>query len=211
MSENFYTEDGKIICQICKKSFHFITPRHLSLHGDITLDEYKEKYSAPIFRKDFYTEGAKRGRKSSTTKEHTVEIILNKPIVEELIEFQDNDIIKNLSVNKVKKIKNHLDPMEDKNDIIDFLKTIYKTIETNTYITKYDKNGSIIYSYITDIIDRKSKTIFNFPFSFWHNMETGISPHVKKRMLESDGWNIIEITTSMPRLHNVKEKLSNIK
>lgn len=207
MTDNFYDENGKVICQICQKSFHFITTRHLNLHN-ITLDEYKEKYNAPIFRKDFYTEGMKRGRKNiSDNNKQEVEIILNKPVVEELIEFQDSETIKNLSTNKVQKVKNHLDPMEDKNDIIDFLKTLYKSIEVNTFITKYDKNGSIVYSYMTDIIDRKSKTIFNFPNSFWHNVQVGISTHVKKRMLESDGWKFIEITATMPRLHHIREKL----
>lgn len=48
--DSFYDEDGKVICQVCKKSFHFITPRHLNLHN-MTSNEYKEKYNAPVFRK----------------------------------------------------------------------------------------------------------------------------------------------------------------
>lgn len=201
---NFYDEDGKVICQVCQKSFHFITPRHLNLHN-ITSDEYKEKYNTPLFRKDFYTEGKKRGR-PSTIEKHPVEILLNKPVIEELVEFKECDEIKDLSVNKVQKVKNHLDPMEDKNDIIDFLKTIYKDIEINTFITKHDKNGCIVYSYMTDIIDRKSKTIFDFPNSFWHNVQVGVSNHIKKRMLENDGWKFVEITVTMPRLHHIREK-----
>lgn len=213
--DSFYDEDGKVICQVCKKSFHFITPRHLNLHN-MTSNEYKEKYNAPVFRKNFYVEGQKRGRKTFIEKEESVkkiqpvEIILNKPIIEELVEFKECDEIKNLSVNKVQKIKNHLDPMEDKNDIVDFLKTIYRGIEINSFITKYDKNNSIIYSYMTDIIDRKSKTIFDFPNSFWHNTQTGISNHIKKRMLEDDGWNFVEITATMPRLHHIREKISSL-
>ena len=197
---NFYDEDGKVICQVCQKSFHFITPRHLNLHG-ITSDEYKEKYNAPLFKKDFYTEGKKRGKPS---------VIEKQSVIEELIEFKENDEIKDLSTNKAQKVKNHLDPMEDKNDIIDFLKTIYESIETNTFITKYDENGYITYSYITDIIDRNSKTIFDFPNSFWHNIQTGISNHVKKRILESDGWKFIEISETMPRIHHIREKISSL-
>lgn len=207
--ESFYDEEGKVICQICKKSFHFITPRHLNTHG-ISSDEYKEKYNAPLFRKNFYTDGQKRGRKAFVEKEQPVEIVLNKPLIEELIEFKECDEIQTLSTNKVQRVKNHLDPMEDKNDIVDFLKTIYKGIEINSFITKYDKNGSVIYSYMTDILDRKSKTIFDFPNSFWHNSQIGISNHIKKRVLESDGWKFIEIAATMPRLHHIREKISSL-
>lgn len=47
---NFYDENGNPICQICGKSFKFITSQHLKLHN-ISREEYLEKYGNPPMKK----------------------------------------------------------------------------------------------------------------------------------------------------------------
>lgn len=204
---NYYTEEGLAICQICNKGFHFITANHLNLHG-ITVQDYHERYpGAPLFRKGFYD----KPRHTKKKKFKPVE-----PVIEELSNFEVDDnfendgIITELSKCKLKTSSGpkRTDPMDDKLDIIGYLKMKFTEIKNNYVITKMLSGGSLEYQFVTDMADPISKVVFEFPRAFWHNSQIGVAEHVKYQILKSKGWRVVVINSTMPRIKDVVEELN---
>jgi hypothetical protein len=55
--------------------------------------------------------------------------------------------------------------------------------------------------------DPSSKIIFDFPNSFWHNEQIGVSRHIRNQLFKSLGWKIVEINSSMPKVSHIELKL----
>lgn len=204
---NFYSDEGLAVCQICGKGFHFITANHMNSHG-ITIKEYHEQYpGAPLFRKGFYD----KPRNVKKTKLQPIE-----PIIEELAEsdgddsFSDDTVITELSKVKMKTTTGvkYNDPMEEKLNIISYLKNKFRGMKNNYMVVKTLASGALEYQLITDMADPINKVVFDFPLAFWHNSQIGVAEHVKHQKLKANGWRVIIINATMPRIKDVADELN---
>jgi len=199
-----YDEQGKIICQVCGKSFSIISPSHLQRKHNITLKEYKNKYPGiAITSKQFNT-----SRKYETTdmfnekKPVIEEKIVGKPVVEKPIDIKDpgNDPIFEELQNQKSTIPKKSKKPTDKIAISRFkilvqLQKYYKHMKQNYMIQKFSRTGHLEYEFITDYADPVLKIIVNFTKTFWHNSDMNEHPS-KNRKLKEDGWKIIEIRSN---------------
>jgi len=207
---NYYNQEGLAVCQICNKAFHFITANHLNTHGT-TAKEYHERYpGASLFRKDFYDKPGRTKKKKFIPAEPVIEELSGSDVDDN---FGDDGILTELSKCKLKTSSGpkRTDPMEDKLDIIGYLKSQFTGIKNNFLITKMLPNGSLEYQYITDMADPTNKILFEFPRAFWHNSQIGVSEHVKHQNLKLRGWRVIIVNATMPRIKDVVEELNQRK
>jgi uncharacterized Zn finger protein (UPF0148 family) len=139
---NHYDNDGLVICQVCGKSFHFITSNHLIKSHKITTKEYREKYQdVPMAKKDYYkTLKSKKNISKIMNKQETFE-----PIIEELNfvdKINDNSFKESQSIidlaekHKVPITERSSDPMDDKIRIIAYLKLSFPDIKDNYMFRK---------------------------------------------------------------------------
>lgn len=209
-----YNESGLVICQVCKKSFHFITANHLNKHN-MTVKEYRKQYpKSPLFKKGYYD--IPRNSKKKLKQNQNIP---NIPIIEELSGGKhssdfgtDDDVLTELSKIKLKSNSGPkcLDPMEEKLNIIGYLKNRFFGIKNNYMVVKrFNKN--VEYELITDMADPVNKVVFEFPLSFWHNCQVGVSDEFKQQKLRADGWRVIVINLTMPRVKSVVKELEKRK
>jgi len=208
---NYYTEAGLAICQICNKGFHFITANHLNLHG-IVVQEYHERYpDAPLFRKGFYDKPRHVKKNKFKPVEPIIEELSDKDMSDKDINenFDDDDVINELSKFKLKTSSGpkRTDPMEDKLDIIGYLKIKFQGIKNNYTIIKTLPGGNLEYQFVSDMADPTGKIVFEFPQAFWHNSQIGVADHFKQRKLRENGWRVIVINATMPRIKDVSDEL----
>ena len=207
----YYDDNGLVICQLCGKVYHFITPKHLSKSHEMTTKEYREKFpEAPMARKGFYdTLKEKKETRKIMEKEIVLEPIveeLNDSIIEDLDEsfdsdsFKESESIVKLAERKVPVPEKSSDPMDDKMKIISYLKLSFPNIKNNYMFKKKKPDGTVECQFVTDMADPSFKIMFDFPKAFWHNEQIGISSHIRNQLLKSYGWKIITITTSMPKV-----------
>jgi len=232
---NYYDNNGLIICQICEKSYHFITSNHLRKQHDISTKEYREMYpEVPMAKKDYYkTLKDKKGTKKHTEEkiifEHGIEELnlnepfkekiifeprieelnLNEPFIDDNKSFKENKSIVELANKKVSVPERSFDPMDDKIRIIAYLRISFPKIRDNYMFKKKRSDGSIECQFITDMADPSCKTVFDFPNAFWHNEQMCVSPHIRNQMLKSYGWNVIIINSPMPKVSHVELKLKD--
>ena len=179
-----YNEDGKVICQLCGAAYQRITPTHLEKHNT-TVDEYRIQFPEYPFNK-IYTEEDKEAYQEKFGD--------NVPNVVELVEdLEELEIEKEESLypNPKKLIP------DDKLDLLNFLKLVYPSVVDNFLIEQNNLSGTLAYSFITDIADPVTKTIFEFPKAFWHNRD--VRPSVQKfKILREDGWKTFTILEPRP-------------
>jgi len=230
----YYDDNGLVICQLCGKVYHFITPKHLSKSHEMTTKEYREKFpEAPMAKKGFYdTLKEKKETRKIMEKEIVLEPIieeLSNPTIDDLNEseepinptienldesfdsdsFKESESIVKLAERKVPVPEKSSDPMDDKMKIISYLKLSFPNIKNNYMFKKKKPDGTVECQFVTDMADPSFKIMFDFPKAFWHNEQIGISSHVRNQLLKSYGWKIITITASMPKVLHVESKLKN--
>lgn len=207
-----YDDDGLVICKLCGKSYHFITPNHLKKQHETTTKEYREKFpDVPMAKKGFYnTLKEKKGIKQNIENNNVIieELDFNENF-NETFSDDDESIVKLAKEHKVPVPTKSSDPMDDKIRIIAYLKLSFPKIKDNYMFKKKKPDGTVECQFITDMADPSCKIVFDFPNAFWHNEMIGVSPHVRKQMLKSYGWKIIEIQASMPKVSHVSDKLKN--
>lgn len=205
----YYTNQGQVMCQVCKKPLQVIGGTHLKKH-QMTMDDYKTKYpEAPLSAKSF---GARAKLKSlKGFAGHNVENdVFQEDEIKNIPESKKIRLmvskVEQVS-DKVKKSKKDLPPiLKNKVDIVTFLKTMYSSIVTNYFIEKKNLSGLLEYSVITDIVDLTSKTNFEFPNAFWHNRDARYDRYRDKK-LEQDGWTVIRINEQYPTTDTLKKHM----
>lgn len=204
MSENIETIDqidqhyieGKVICQECGNRFSLITPAHIKTHG-MTFAEYKLKYpDAPVSSKAY---------EAQRFKYKDSQIFKNMEDLPK--ECLDNDVdINDLKPVTKRTIIDLTDVPKNKADILTYLHECYFTLENNYIVEKfhfYDKQR-LMYRFVTDMADPVKKVIFDFPNSFWHNVDAYPDPK-RNQKLEDDGWIIITVDKHYPTVNDVEQ------
>jgi hypothetical protein len=191
---------GKVICQECGKSFGRIVPSHLAIHG-MTYSEYFFKYPDSPKNPEAYVSATSKFNDSVLFKDtqgnardrgdepQDFDMSKVKKIEEEVIE---KSVINFKGVNK------------HKVEILRFLHKQFNNLENNYVISKKDIQDRIVYEYITDMADPVSKIIFDFPNTFWHNIDSYIDPN-KNYKLEKDNWEIITFNKRPISINDIKK------
>lgn len=198
----YFNDQGKVLCQVCMKPFQVISATHLKKH-EMTIETYKNTYpEAPVSSKMFM---AKNKYRDSTLfedqEEKFGEDVKNVP--------DSNQVRKLVKQAETKTVQPEpacdLPPiLKNKVDIKAFLKKAYSRITENYFIEKQSLSGHLEYSFITDIVDLASKTIFDFPKTFWHNRDAR-QDGLRSQKLESDGWTIITIEEQYPTVKTLQK------
>jgi len=236
MVVNQYDEQGRVICQECKKSFKFITAQHLNkMHGMTTL-EYKEKYPGYVFSSKEFRAREKYLKTEifSTVQENKDTISDNtiKDIDEEIkienVDTFDIDKIPNIDPKITEKSKNFFEEVKtfsekiinkypnpnkvihkDKLKILDFLLIYFQDIKNSYFVEKRNPTGKLEYRLITDIAVPSLKINIEFPDTFWHNSD--IQKESRDLKLKNDGWTIININGKKPSIDSIKNILNKFK
>jgi len=225
-----YDEKGMVICQECKKAFHLITKKHLMKHHNITLLEYKVKYlDFPTCSKSFSAKQRLKNVNVFKVPTDTSDKLIDEPTKEE-IKIEDFGSIEIDKIPKVPKeyaetVSNFIEEVKeftkdfdstypnpnniihkDKIKFLNFLLMYFGNDVKNSYfVNKMTKNGSIEERLVTDIAIVSLKINFEFPGTFWHNMDI---PKVNRDFkLKTMGWKIIDIPGPKPSLSDFKEIL----
>lgn len=196
---HLFDEKGKVVCQICGKSFLIISPRHLKKHN-ISHSDYKNRFpNAPLSTEEFRARGIYgRTKLFPTDDEIGEEKIVDENPIEEDIEER---ILK-----KVAK-KAYASPMESmKAKILDHLKMTYANIKQDYLIRQFGSDQRLKFEFITDYCDPVLKVVVQFPDTFWHNKEAAIDLN-KNIKLQRYGWKIIEIPTRSPSFSLIDKNL----
>jgi len=202
-------ENGKVICQICGKSFLVISPKHLMKIHDVTFSQYRSRYpDAPLSSEEFRSRG--KFGKLGLFKKGVQEDV---PIIEDIIEDDlDEEPVKELK--KFEVVVNLPEEKQDpisktKRNILKFLKDIFYNIEPNYVIRKFHPDGRLEYEFITDFADPILKIDFEFPKVFWHNKDRYEDLN-RKIKLQSGGWKIIEISSISPSIKDITKVTDSI-
>jgi len=181
-----FDSEGKLICQICGKSFLVLSPKHLIKHN-ITFEDYTKRFpNAPISSQEFNARTKFGKNKDLFVEQQKKESIPPEPEIEELdIEFI---MKKELETNPIKVAKNR---------ILDYLKVHFTNVKSDYLIRQFGSDNRLKFEFITDFCDPILKVVFQFPDTFWHNKDLLLDPN-KKLKLESYGWKVYEIPTNNP-------------
>ena len=207
-----FSDEGKVICQICGKPYLVISPRHLGTHK-IKYDEYKLRFpDAPLSCEEFNA-SSKYGREKTIFVEEEMskfeqESDLPDEDVEEIEVNEEPDIDEEIDLHEVlEKEKIDADPMtRSKNKILDHLRGYFTNIEKDYTIRQYGVDNRLKFEFITDFCDPVLKIVIQFPNNFWHNRELGIDPN-KYLKMESYGWKVIIIKSAGPTLKEISTRL----
>lgn len=131
-------------------------------------------------------------------------VFSNKP-------FEESKSLSDLINKKIPIPSKNRDPMDDKIDIISYLKLSFPNVKNNYMFIKKNQSGNPEYQFITDIADPTAKIVFDFPNAFWHNDQLIVSITIRNQILKMYGWKIIEIGSPMPKVTHVESKLKDHK
>jgi uncharacterized Zn finger protein (UPF0148 family) len=201
MNEQYpiFDEKGKIVCQICGKSFQFISPRHLKKHA-VTTEQYKKRFpNIPLTTKQFNAK-SKYARYNKDLFDVDSEK-QEKPL-------EDDPVIEELDLREeLEKTVRKLDPMESmKKRILDHLLIYFSNVQQDYILRQTDPQNRLLFEFVTDFCDPILRVVFQFPDTFWHNKEYALDPN-KNYKLESHGWKVIEIGSTSPSLDKIDEAI----
>lgn len=199
-----FDEKGKVVCQICGKSFLTISPRHLKSHNVLYGDYYKRFPNAPKSGDEFAAR-SKYGKDKTIFKEQEE----SEPIIGNDIYVDEEPIIDELPIQReVERISKKSSPMQMmKNRLIDHLRLYFVNVEQDFLIRHFDKNSKdLVFEFISDFADPILKVVIQFPDTFWHNVDyyTDLNKNLK---LEQAGWKVLEISGVSPTADDVDEVL----
>ncbi len=200
----FFNDQGKVLCQVCMKPFHVIAATHLKKH-DMTIETYRNTYpDAPLASKMFSAKAKYKESELFGKQEDKLKIDVpgksKEPSAKKV-----RQMVKQIETpEKEPEPKVDLPPiLKNKVDIKAFLKKAYSRMTENYFIEKQNLTGYLEYAYITDLVDLASKTIFDFPNTFWHNRDAR-QDNMRNKKLEQDGWTIITITEQYPTVADLQ-------
>jgi len=197
-----FDEKGKVVCQICGKSFLVISPRHLGKHNIVYADYTKRFPKAPLSTKEFVARG-KYGKNKDLFIHPENEEIGDEVLV-------DDSEVEKLNVEKLLKKEKPLTPMEaTKSRILDFLRIQFSNIKKDYLIRQYGKDERLKFEFITDFCDPVLKVVIQFPDTFWHNEDAYIDIN-KSVKLMNYSWKIIEIPSQNPSIKEISKKIKEL-
>jgi uncharacterized Zn finger protein (UPF0148 family) len=193
----FFDKKGKVICQVCGKSFLVISPPHLKTHNLIYSDYTTRFPEAPLSNKEFVARG-KYGKTKGLLPQS------EEPAVEELTTTLEEDPeVEELE--DLFKSEKKLDKIQSmKSRILDQLRIYFSNIRQDYLIMQNDQVGNFIFEFITDYCDPILKVVIQFPDTFWHNRELFVDPN-KNYKLKQYGWKVIEIPSAGPTYEQIDE------
>jgi hypothetical protein len=109
-----------------------------------------------------------------------------------------NPEIEELDIEKLMQKEIEKNPIQAmKNRIMDILRVHYTNVRQDYTISQFGPDKRLKFEFITDFCDPILKVVFQFPDTFWHNIDLLLDLN-KKLKLESYGWKVIEIPTANP-------------
>lgn len=204
-----FDEDGKVVCQICGKSFQVISPRHLALHK-IQYADYTKRYpSAPLSSEQFIVK-SKYGKHSDlfVNDEDIDDAVIDEEIlVDEEPELEELEL--ETALKKV--IEETRDPVQvHKMRVLDHLRLHFANVEKDFVIRHISPlSQKQLFEYITDFCDPVLKIVIQFPNTFWHNNDTSIDP-LKNLKLEEQNWKVLEIKSKSPSAQDIDKVVDNM-
>jgi len=217
-------ENGKVICQICGKSFFVISPRHLNKHS-INTEQYKLRFptarlSSEQFKtkqKYVQTDVFKNKLKNKKIIEEDLDdykdtisdFIPEKPKEEKIIN-KDNIKSKKVEIEELSEIELSGNVIEKKKKkIFQFLKTILSSVQQDYLIRLIEPNSkALVGEFITDFADPILKIDIEFPDVFWHNESIYVNPN-RDITISEYGWLIIKVNGLSPSLERIKTVLKS--
>ena len=197
-----YDEKGKVICQICGKSYLVISPKHLGKHNVKYADYVKRFPNAPLSNKEFAARG-KYGRNKDLfihpENEIIDDLLIDEPKVEELDDVEE-----------FIRAESKLDPISRmKARLFDHLKLFFSNIKMDYLISQFGTDENLKFEFITDYCDPILKVVIQFPDTFWHNHDTIIDLN-KTVKLEKYGWKVYKIYSKDPTFAQIDETLKDL-
>jgi very-short-patch-repair endonuclease len=195
---------GKVICQVCGKSFMILTPSHLKTH-DVKYSEYNNKFpGAPITTEEF--KALSKYSKPSKYTEEDMKILGKETVIEDDIPVIDDDF----EIPKIHVAKKFDNPMDaKKNEIFSFLIDFLPNLKMDHLIEVKDIQNILIFSTISDFADPFLKINLQFPDTFWHNVANWEDPN-RDAKLQENGWKIITVKSTSPKIKAIEKKLREI-
>lgn len=213
--------DEYVICRICNKKFKIITNSHLKKIHNMNIEEYRNKFpdaelvakNTSIRRKNNlleYHENKNKEKKTEEVKENTKEevkeINLDKvPVIDEQLSEKITQKLKELDLFINKKIKEPIKTLSTKEEILNYLLTIFKDVKPNQFIKISTITNYVAYKFISDIIIPSKKIDLEFINVIWHNKD--YEREYRNRILKENGWIIIEFEEKRPSVDDVIIKL----
>jgi len=207
----FFDDKGKVNCQLCGKSYLVISPKHLFSHK-MKYERYKEKFpDAPLANTEF----AKRGLYGKNKE------LFYRPEIEDdlkldpnlIVDFEDEEPeIEDLDIKEIyAKEEKSLNPIEKmKGNILDYLR-LYSASVQQDYLIRQFRGGdnNLDFEFTTDFCDPVLKIVFDFPDTFWHNMDA--APDLNRDYkLESYGWRILKFKSNAPSDKDIEKVLNSL-
>ncbi len=211
--------DEYVICRICNKKFKIITNSHLKKIHNMNIEEYRNKFpdaelvakNTSIRRKNNLLDYHKNKEKKTeevkeNTKEEVKEINLDKvPVIDEQLSEKITQKLKELDLFINKKIKEPIKTLSTKEEILNYLLTIFKDVKPNQFIKISTITNYVAYKFISDIIIPSKKIDLEFINVIWHNKD--YEREYRNRILKENGWIIIEFEEKRPSVDDVIIKL----
>jgi len=210
MSNEYISESGKVICQLCKKHFSIISPTHLKNSHSITLKEYKKQFPDAAVSSDIFK--AKQ-RFNAVEMFGPIDEFKNEEEIFSKLKDKNNNTDDEVFFESVKSdqeekaLKENI-PYNDKREIFSYLRKVFPNIKNNYKLEIYSLSGNLSLSTITDIADPILKIDFEFPDAFWHNENRAVI-HNRKEILEKYDWKLISFE-SIPSINELKKICSKM-
>ena len=205
MSEkNFYDEEGKVICQICEKTFNFINASHLKFHKT-TIEKYRKRFKdAPICSVEFIKK-SKFGKNELFKEQLKIEDDL--VLFEEVV--VDEPKIETISLVQLEEEEKKLNPIAaTRLKILDWLRFYLPNVTQNYTIVEKNPVGITELHMLTDYCDPYLRIVVEFPETFWHHRDT--TNLSRNSRLRNYGWRVIEIPGNSPSYEDIQKYLSNM-
>ena len=203
-------EKGKLVCQLCGKSFLVISPKHLVSKHDIRYSEYKLRFpDAPLSTSEFAA-SSRYGRVKNIFDDEVIVEDEISDIEDEFEGMEDPEIEEELEID-IKKlsdtIRTYKDPMQERKlKILDHLRTFFSNVQQDYMVRLIDAGGFLKSEFITDFADTVLKINIEFPDVFWHNQ--GIIDLSRDNKMKDYGWKVIRISGNSPSTEKISKCIS---
>jgi len=205
--KKYFTEDGRVICQYCHKTFKRITAQHTRKH-DMNVDEYKFRFpGAPLdhlqiseFRSDSVDLEAPVIAKPPHEPQLSPEDIISQIKNDSTPVEEAPAIIKeNTTFEAVK--------FQHKGEVLSFIRKYLPTLKNNYFYKKTTIEGEVLFTFVTDMADPQNRVVIDFPDTFWHNRDFYYESR-KKELLNQSKWKYIIINGEAPTNQEIVDALN---
>jgi len=197
----YFTESGKVICQLCGKSYKMITATHLKKFHQLSVEQYREQFpDAPVSSKEFrakqkYKHSTILKQTESSQKEASVktEVVVDNQ-KEKIIEIKESDVISEPAATTHELWKPDY-VFVNRVQAYEYLK--YKLnsemLKMNYLVRIFTLSGHLDHAFITDVVDIKNKIDFEFTGVRWHNTPAIIGEQRRNSIMIKNGRRVISI------------------